>query len=351
MFSFVYSLERKFLSENFLFLAGPRKVKRVSDINAMGAPSPAAPFNPVPNPYGAPPAPQPGFNVPQQGGYPTGPGYYGPGSEIPMQPSQPTPFPSQYPQQTSPYVMPQSGGPQQGPGGIPPTGFGMFNQPMVQDMALQYGQKLADQGKELVNKEFEKYIPVSKLKYYFAVDNKYVVNKLKLIFFPFLHTDWSLKYDQDNPVQPRFDINALDLYIPMMAYITYVVLAGLVLGMQDRFSPEQLGIQASSALAYSIVELIVYSVTLYVTNIPTTLRTLDLLALSGYKYAIIVAILLWSILLQKMGYWLALIYTGFSLAFFLVSFCCTKYKTRKFKLDSNLLFHFSATHSQSKSIG
>lgn len=42
--------------------------------------------------------------------------------------------------------------------------------------------------------------------------------------------DWSLKYDQDNPVQPRFDVNAPDLYIPTMAYITYVVLAGLVLG-------------------------------------------------------------------------------------------------------------------------
>uniref|UniRef100_A0A336MTE9 Protein YIF1 n=1 Tax=Culicoides sonorensis TaxID=179676 RepID=A0A336MTE9_CULSO len=297
---------------------GPRKVKRVSDINAVGAPAPSAPFNPVPNPYGAP---QPGFNVPQQPGYPADPGYYMPGNEMPMQPPQPSQYPDQFSQQQNSFGIPQQGRQQSPPGGAPtqvPPGFGMFNQPIVQDMAFQYGQKLADQGKELVNKEFEKYIPVSKLKYYFAVDNKYVVNKLKLIFFPFLHTDWSLKYDQDNPVQPRFDINALDLYIPMMAYITFVVLAGLVLGMQDRFSPEQLGIQASSALAYSIVELIVYSVTLYVTNIPTTLRTLDLLALSGYKYAIIVAILGWSILLQKMGYWVTLIYTSFSLGFFIL---------------------------------
>ncbi|XP_063699869.1 protein YIF1B [Culicoides brevitarsis] len=297
---------------------GPRKVKRVSDINAMGAPAQPA-FNQ--NPYGAP---QAGFNVPPQqpqGVYGAAPGYGF--SEIPqMPPQQPqaNQFPGQFPQNT-PYGMPppqQQQQQMQQPGGMPGAGFGMFNQPIVQDMAFQYGQKLADQGKELVNKEFEKYIPVSKLKYYFAVDNKYVVNKIKLIFFPFLHTDWSLKYDQENPVQPRFDINALDLYIPMMAYITYVVLAGLVLGMQDRFSPEQLGIQASSALAYTIVELIIYSVTLYVTNIPTTLRTLDLLALSGYKYTIIVAILLWSILLQKMGYWLTLIYSGFSLGFFLL---------------------------------
>lgn len=43
--------------------------------------------------------------------------------------------------------------------------------------------------------------------------------------------DWSIKYEQDNPVQPRYEINAPDLYIPVMAYVTYVVVAGLVLGM------------------------------------------------------------------------------------------------------------------------
>lgn len=200
----------------------------------------------------------------------------------------------------------------------PGAQFGIFQQPIVQDMAMQYGQRLADQGKELVNQNFEKYVPLTKLKYYFAVDNRYVLQKLKLIFFPFLHTDWSLKYDHDNPVQPRYDINAPDLYIPLMAYITYIVLAGLVLGMQDRFSPEQLGIQASSALAYSIFELIVYSITLYVTNIPTTLKTFDLLALAGYKFAIIVAVLLGSVLLRKTGYWLALIYFSLALGFFLL---------------------------------
>lgn len=196
--------------------------------------------------------------------------------------------------------------------------FAMFQQPMVQDMAMQYGQKLADQGKEMVNKEFEKYIPVTKLKYYFAVDNRYVLNKLRLLFFPFAHKDWSLKYDQENPVQPRYDINAPDLYIPAMAYITYVVVAGFILGMQERFSPEQLGIQASSALAYNIFELIVYTVTLYVSNISTTLRTLDLVAFSGYKYAIVVAILCANILFNNTGYYIALFYCGSTLAFFLL---------------------------------
>lgn len=66
--------------------------------------------------------------------------------------------------------------------------FAMFQQPIVQDMAMQYTQKLAGQGKQFVESHFEKYVPVTRLKYYFAVDNKYVVNKLRLLFFPFTHS-------------------------------------------------------------------------------------------------------------------------------------------------------------------
>lgn len=81
--------------------------------------------------------------------------------------------------------------PQSTPNTMPPqqqSQFGMFQQPIVQDMAMQYGQKLADQGKQIVESHFEKYVPVTRLKYYFAVDNKYVINKLRLLFFPFAHS-------------------------------------------------------------------------------------------------------------------------------------------------------------------
>jgi len=48
--------------------------------------------------------------------------------------------------------------------------------------------------------------------------------------------DWSIKYEADSqPVQPRYEINAPDLYIPVMAYVTYVLVAGLVLGTQERY--------------------------------------------------------------------------------------------------------------------
>lgn len=103
-----------------------------------------------------------------------------------------------------------------------------------------------------------------------------------------------------------------------MAYVTYVLVAGLVLGTQQKFSPEQIGILASSALAWCIVELAVYTTTLYITNIQTSLRTLDLLAYSGYKFVGIIISVLLSLLGGRTGYYIALVYCSLSLAFYLV---------------------------------
>lgn len=103
-----------------------------------------------------------------------------------------------------------------------------------------------------------------------------------------------------------------------MAYVTYVLVAGLVLGTQKRFSPEQIGILASSALAWCIVELAIYSSVLYIANIQTSLRTLDLLAYSGYKFVGIIISILLSLLGGKTAYYIGLIYCSLSLAFYLI---------------------------------
>lgn len=326
--------------------AGPgRKIKRVSDVNAMGAPAPMASPYMQPSLSPGPTVLDPMMQTGNMGGPAT---YAAPLQPMqPMQPQQPmagsfnnggmpnqsygyaapSPQPPQY--SSVPGVAPQASAPfgsqpqQPGVDGQFPQ-FAMFQQPIVQDMAMQYGQRLADQGKQMVENQFTKWVPVSKLKYYFAVDNNYVINKMRLLFFPFTHKDWSLKYDQEQPVQPRYDINAPDLYIPTMAFITYVVVAGLMLGLQNRFTPEKLSIEASSALASSIFELVVYSITLYVVNIKTNLKTLDLLAFSGYKFVTIVACLLVSTLFHALGYYIALTYCSLSLGFFLLRTLKTK---------------------------
>ncbi|TGZ32442.1 protein YIF1B [Temnothorax longispinosus] len=187
-------------------------------------------------------------------------------------------------------------------------------QPVVTDMAVQYGNALVGTGKQ----HLEKYVPVTALKYYFAVNTDYVFAKLMLLFFPFTHKDWSVKYEQDVPLQPRYETNAPDMYIPTMAFFTYVAVAGLVLGMQERFTHEQLGILASSALAWGLIELLVHTVSLYVMNLQTSLATFDLLAYCGYKYVGVNAALLISLLFRKFGYYVTLLYFSASLAVFLM---------------------------------
>jgi hypothetical protein len=64
-------------------------------------------------------------------------------------------------------------------------------------------------------------LPISNLKYYFNVSNRYVVNKLAILLFPFRHKPWSRmarRSEENGQLEgyrpPREDINAPDLYIP-----------------------------------------------------------------------------------------------------------------------------------------
>lgn len=127
-----------------------------------------------------------------------------------------------------------------------------------------------------------------------------------------------MKYEQDAPLQPRYETNAPDMYIPTMAFLTYIVSAVLVSGTQERFTPEQLSILASTALAWGVIELVVHIVSLYVMNLETSLSTLDLLAYCGYKYVGMNTALLVSLLFQKFGYYIVLLYFSASLGFFLI---------------------------------
>ena len=51
-----------------------------------------------------------------------------------------------------------------------------------------------------------------------------------------------------------------------------------------RFSPDSLGLQASSALAWLLLEVLAVLLSLYLFSLPTDLSAPDLLAFAGYKY-------------------------------------------------------------------
>nr|SVE77173.1 EOG090X0ATU [Daphnia lumholtzi]SVE78411.1 EOG090X0ATU [Daphnia lumholtzi] len=265
------------------------------------------PGNPIPYPqFGYQQPNVPAHSDPSM--YMAGPqtGIYNPAAQAPLSPTY-------YPQQGMPF-MPVGGGNEQNNFSMP-TQF--LQNPVMANMAMQYGHSLMGQGKEVLDRELNKYVSTSRIKYYFAVDTAYVAKKLALLVFPFTHRDWSVKYNPDEPVQPRYELNAPDLYIPAMAFVTYLLIGGVSLGIQERFSPEGLGIQASTALIWALLEVLVIWVTLYLMNIQTRLTSFDILAFCSYKYVGMIVAVIASFIMPS-SYHLALIYVSAATMFFLI---------------------------------
>uniref|UniRef100_A0A8C7B541 Protein YIF1 n=1 Tax=Neovison vison TaxID=452646 RepID=A0A8C7B541_NEOVI len=180
----------------------------------------------------------------------------------------------------------------------------LLGDPMA-NVAMAYGSSIASHGKDMVHKELHRFVSVNKLKYFFAVDTAYVAKKLGLLVFPYTHQNWEVQYSRDVPLPPRQDLNAPDLYIPTMAFITYVLLAGMALGIQKRFSPEVLGLCASTALVWVAMEVLALLLGVYLATVRSDLSTFHLLAYSGYKYV-------------GDGYYVALAWTSSALMYFIV---------------------------------
>lgn len=86
-----------------------------------------------------------------------------------------------------------------------------------------------------------------------------------------------------------------------------------------RFSPEQLGMHASSVLVWNIIEICVLCFTFYIFNVQSKLRTLDLIAYCGYKYVGMIAALCCYLATHSLFvYRCALLYVSLSLSYFLV---------------------------------
>lgn len=143
-----------------------------------------------------------------------------------------------------------------------------------------------------------------------------------LIFVPFLHSNWTIRYNSE-AVLPKDEPNLPDLYIPSMAFITYVLLSGYILGLQNSFAPEKLSMYAGSALAWLFLEVIIIQLGKYFLNINSMLGFFHLIAFGGYKFVSIVSIMLASIAFGSTGYYALFVYNIFSLGYFLVSFVLT----------------------------
>lgn len=114
------------------------------------------------------------------------------------------------------------------------------------------------------------------------------------------------------------------MYIPLMAFVTYILLSTLIAGVNGRFEPQLLGITFSNASVIICLELLVLWLGRYFLNISSESQIYDLVAYSGYKFVgVIVTIAFAAVFNRGRGTggwvgWVAFAYTFLANAFFLV---------------------------------
>lgn len=295
------------------------------------------------SPQPAQPQPQYGYNPQQQQqqyggvGGPDNSGFqFGltgsqqspPHHQVPLQP-QPQAQYNQYsygsqgqiPQQQQQNYMrsPQMGG--TAPLNNPGQQFGSFFNDPTTMLATQFAKTGFDTSNQYIQQNISLIIGTNgNIKYYFKVSNSYVVRKLLIILFPYYNKTWSRKTnaevgyvenDNGDPNQaaalaaskvshlapPSYDINAPDLYIPLMAFTTYILLWAAFQGLKGDFHPQLFGYLASQTMAFSLLDIGVFAGGLYFLNCFTQGAIWDLVSFSGYKYVVIIVLLAWKHLL------------------------------------------------------
>jgi len=189
---------------------------------------------------------------------------------------------------------------------------------------MQLGQNAVAAGQDYVQRNLGGWIPISAVKHHFNVSNSYVIKKLQVVLFPWRHRPWSRKVTRTENGQsewapPREDINSPDLYIPLMALVTYILLAALHSGLNSRFHPEILGVTASKALAVVLLDFLFVKGGCYFLNIQGQSQVLDLVAYDGYKFVgVILTIVAGLLNFGTTVYTLFFLYSFLATAFFLL---------------------------------
>ncbi|KAK4691876.1 protein transport protein YIF1, partial [Lecanoromycetidae sp. Uapishka_2] len=239
----------------------------------------------------------------------------------------------------SPYAG-QMGGQQQTQGGQFAPNFGGFMNDQTAQMGFQVGQKAVMAGQEYMEQSINRYVSIPALKHYFNVSTPYVLRKLALVLFPWRHKPWSREQrpsstssaDPSNPqnaysyyfLPPKDDLNSPDMYIPVMAFVTYILLSTLLAGLRGAFHPEVMGLTATAAFAVVAVEILGLKFGTYILSISNDSQLLDLVAYSGYKFVgVIVTLVVAEILNRGTGTggwagWTVFTYTFLANAFFLL---------------------------------
>ena len=153
-------------------------------------------------------------------------------------------------------------------------------------------------GKDYLETNVKKYIPLVSsnwlvMKYYFSVNNEYVLKKISILLAPWIQKKWKRSLDPNGDghaadgagtkyAKALDDPNAPDLYIPIMAFISYALVVGYVKGGVGEFTPETIVQVISTCLVTQILEVMLMTLGLYLMRCNASIG--DLFSYTGYKY-------------------------------------------------------------------
>lgn len=236
----------------------------------------------------------------------------------------------QHPHPAQPMNQPHQQQSQQQPHQQQPTqsGFNFFNDPATA-LASQFARSGFEQSNQYLQENFGSFASfpagVADMKYYFQVSNSYVFRKILLVLFPYRHKDWNRistkETGQSQYLPPSHDINAPDLYIPLMSFVTYILLWAAFEGLKGDFHPQLFGYLSSQTLAFSILDVAIFKTGQYLLSCGGG-KLYDIVCFAGYKYVSIIVLLCTKHLigswLGTVGYYAIVFFLIVNLAIFLM---------------------------------
>jgi len=127
---------------------------------------------------------------------------------------------------------------------------------------------------------------------YFNVSHGYILRKVLWQLVPTTSlkkksTDGEIGRDKDWTVRMyeglEVEIEEPDMYIPVMGFATYVLLCGMIKGLQEQFHPDILYTYISFAVIILVLEVTVAKAALFMAG-AVNAPVLDIAALFGYKF-------------------------------------------------------------------
>lgn len=179
-----------------------------------------------------------------------------------------------------------------------------MNKAGISEDTIKFGLNF---GKQMVkDSKFIDYFSLTALKPYFEIDNQYVINKLKTLSIPFIYYFRKNKnsFDSDDMSNNQIGSNDFDnakkltieypdLYIPIMSFLTYILLIGFYSASlsEQLFDPQILGRIASKNFFLILLQVFVCKLLLFIFS-SSKISFIDNMCYLGYKFIYMVFVAL-----------------------------------------------------------